>query len=118
VRIEEHGGVPCARVAGEIDTSNAERVLEDVLRGVSTTGPGLVLDLTDTRYIDSSGVHALFDATKHLAAMQQELRIVVPSDSLIVEVLRVTGLVDLVAVDDRIEDAVRALHGRAPDAGQ
>ena len=105
----EVNGIPLARVVGEIDTSNAEKLLKTILGGVSNQAAGLVLDLTHTTYLDSSGIHVLFEASTRLTASGQQLRIALPADSLILDVLKVTGLVDVIPVEETVEDAAQAL---------
>ena len=109
IKISDEGGVPVARVTGEIDTSNAENVLRVLLGAVSNQAAGLIVDLTHTTYLDSSGVHILFAAAERLEARQLALRVVVPSDSMILDVFKVTGLAAAVPVDETVEAAVDAL---------
>jgi anti-anti-sigma factor len=107
--VVEKDGVPVARIAGEVDASNTAGVLRDLLRAVSNQAMGMVLDLTTTTYLDSSGVQLVFDLSERLRARQQGLRIVLADDSLILDVLRVTKLVDLIPIDPTVDSAAAAL---------
>jgi anti-sigma B factor antagonist len=101
--------VPVARIAGEIDASNAPVLLGLLMRDMPSEAPGLVLDLTATSYLDSSGVALLFEAAKDLTARRQELRIAVGPESFIADVLRTTRVEDAAAVHGSVEEAIDAL---------
>ena len=79
-RLELSGDdVVVARLSGEIDMSNANEVGDELSSAVPNTALGLVLDLTALTYLDSSGVHLVFDLAERLRRRQQQLRVVVPS---------------------------------------
>ena len=89
---ERHGGVSVTRVTGEVDASNA-RWLEDRLRAPLTNQlDALVVDLTATTYLDSTGIALLFGLATELRQHQQQLRLVVAEDSPIARMVRLTGL--------------------------
>jgi anti-anti-sigma factor len=114
VRVHAHvdRSVPVCAVRGEIDSSNVESVLDQVLATTSPEHPGLVLDLTSTDYLDSAGVRILFELARRLRSWRQELRIVVPVDGIVRRVLVLTALADVVALHDDVEDAVTMLRTR------
>ena len=61
-------GIPVVTVAGEIDMSNADRFRDALgLAAAAADGGSFVVDLTGVEYLDSAGVHALFE---HLARIQ------------------------------------------------
>jgi anti-anti-sigma factor len=104
--------VPVCELRGELDASNVDRVQTALLDCVTKDVPGLVLDLTDTSYLDSAGVRILFDLARRLRARRQELRLVVPPDGVVRRVLVLTALADVVPVDEQTDEAVRALRAR------
>jgi len=79
--------VELARVAGEVDASNVEDLSARLLEAVPNDARALVLDLSETTYIDSSGVGLIFDAAARLRNRRQELRLVVRPRSFVSEVL-------------------------------
>lgn len=81
-------GIPVVTVVGEIDMSNAGR-LRDVLGRAAPDGGRFVVDLTGVAYLDSAGVHALFE---HAA------RIRLIATPLLVPVLTIYGLSGITAV--------------------
>ena len=96
---ERHGGVSVIRVTGEVDASNA-RWLEDRLRAPLTNQlDALVVDLTTTTYLDSTGIALLFGLATELRQHQQQLRLVVAEDSPIARMVRLTGLSAAVPTD-------------------
>jgi anti-anti-sigma factor len=109
-RVEQ--GVPICAVQGEIDASNVESVLEQLLDRTPEDGPGLVLDLSETGYLDSAGVRILFELARRLRTRRQELRISLPSDGIVRRVLVLTAVADLVPLHDDAETAAAALRAR------
>jgi anti-anti-sigma factor len=102
-----------ARLTGEIDLSNASEVGETLSAAVPNTALGLVIDLTATSYLDSSGVHLLFDLAERLQRRQQRLRVVVPEGRPIRRVLRIVELDDTVPVLASVDEAVEQIRAAA-----
>ena len=105
--------VVVARLTGEIDLSNASEVGESLTAAVPNTALGLVIDLTATAYLDSSGVHLLFDLAERLQRRQQRLRVVVPEGAPVRRVLRIVELDKSVPVMSSVEEAVAAIRAAA-----
>jgi anti-anti-sigma factor len=105
--------VVIARLSGEVDLSNAAEVGDALAAGVPNSALGLVLDLTATTYLDSSGVHLVFDLAERLRTRQQQLRIVVPAGAPIRRVLRIVELGDTVPVVASVDEAVEAIRAWA-----
>ena len=86
-------GIPVVTVAGEIDMSNADRFRDalGLAAAAAADGGSFVVDLTGVEYLDSAGVHALFE---HAA------RIRLIAGPLLEPVLTVSGLADITAVGD------------------
>jgi anti-anti-sigma factor len=105
--------VPVCAVRGEIDASNVDSVLERLIQSVPTESPGLVLDLSQTVYIDSAGVRILFELTRRLRQRRQELHITVALDGIVRRVLVLTALADIVPLHDDVTSATDALRTSA-----
>jgi len=86
-------GIPVVTVAGEIDMSNADRFRDalGLAAAAAADGGSFVVDLTGVEYLDSAGVHALFE---HAA------RIRLIAGPLLEPVLTVSGLSDITSVSD------------------
>ena len=80
VRVRERGDFVLATVAGEVDVSNSGRMLGDLSESVPISAHGLLLDLSELDFLDSSGVHMLYQLAERLANRQQRFAVVLPSD--------------------------------------
>jgi anti-anti-sigma factor len=81
LRIRERGGLVLATVEGEIDISNRDELTESLSNGVANSATGLLLDLSQLQFLDSSGVHMLYDLAERLANRQQGFAVVMPPGS-------------------------------------
>ena len=100
-----------ARLTGEIDLSNAADVGDQLGGSVPNSALGLIVDLTATSYLDSSGVHLLFDLSERLRRRQQQLVVAVPDGVPIRRVLRIVELdasVPVLATVDQAAARIRA----------
>jgi len=110
---ETEGDVELARLAGEVDASNVADLSQRLLEAVSNKARALVLDLTETSYIDSSGISLIFDAAARMRNRRQQLRLVVIPRSFVSEVLAAVSMQDSVPIDPAVGDALRAVDGSA-----
>ena len=106
---ESDGSIELVRVAGEVDASNVADLTRRLLEAVPNTSTALVLDLTETSYIDSSGISLIFDAAARLRNRRQELRLVVQPRSFVGEVLAAVSMQDSVPIDPALADALKAI---------
>lgn len=90
------------RVTGEIDLSNAAEVRDAIGAAVPDTATVIVLDLSDTAYLDSAGIAIIFRLAERLGYNRQELRLVVPPQAPIRAVIRLTKLDQVVPTQDGI----------------
>ena len=114
VMVEKHGDVQVARLAGEVDISNATRLTGDIAAVVPNDAAGLVVDLSDVQYLDSAGIRMLFELHGRLSDRRQRLAAVVPDDSLIRGSLVVTEVSQALAVHPTLDEAIGAVHGEQP----
>jgi anti-anti-sigma factor len=106
---EDRGPVLVASVVGEIDGSNANDLRMALVDRLPSSATALVLDLTDTSYLDSSGLHAVFELGRRLAARRQALRLVVPAESPMRRVLELCAVDAVAPLDGSLEASMRAL---------
>ena len=102
-------GVAVARVAGEVDASNARALGHRLTEALPNVAMGMVLDLTDTTYIDSAGVQLLFDVGARLRQRQQQLRVVYRPESFVSDVMDAVALDAIAGLDESVPAAVAAL---------
>jgi anti-sigma B factor antagonist len=114
--LESKGDVELARVAGEVDASNVDDLSQRLLASVSNQARGVVIDLRETSYIDSSGISLIFDAAARLRNRRQELRLVVTPRSFVGEVLAAVSMEQSVAIDPVLDDALRAIGDSDSDS--
>jgi anti-sigma B factor antagonist len=95
-------GTAIIHVRGEIDLSNADQVRDAIGAAVPDDAVVVVVDLSDTAYLDSAGVAMIFRLAERLNVGRQELRLVVPPDAPIRAVVRLTSLDQVVPVRDTI----------------
>jgi anti-anti-sigma factor len=105
---ETTGEVELARLVGEVDASNVDQLTRQLLDAVSNNVRGLVIDLTETTYIDSSGISLIFDAAARTKNRRQQLRLVVLPQSFVGEVLAAVSMSDSVPIDAGVDDALSA----------
>jgi anti-anti-sigma factor len=113
VRVEGGDDVVVASVSGEIDLSNATTVGDQLAAAVPNHALGLVIDLSGTTYLDSSGVSLLFDLATRLRKRQQGLRLVVPEDAALLRVLRIVDVASAVPIVSTVEKAVEEIRAGA-----
>lgn len=109
--IFEHEQFIVACLRGDVDTSNAVEIGMELTRAVSNAASGLIVDLTNVSFMDSSGIRFLFDLAARLERRQQQLRLVLPHDSYLFRTLSLVQLPDLIHV---FEDLAAAVTGQAP----
>ena len=118
VRVRHQGpGVPgvsamresetvAVRLPGEIDTTNADQVAEQLVAAAVQDVAVIVADLTATRFCASAGVRALLLARTKLAAGNAELRLAAPEDGAVRRVLALVGPDQLLPVYPTAEAAL------------
>lgn len=89
---ERSDDVSVAAIHGEIDSSNVHEVSERLRVLLTNHSTALVVDLTETTYLDSAGINMLFELAGELTDRQQRLRLVVPPDTPILRMLTIAGL--------------------------
>ena len=91
--VEVVQGVPVVAAPEEIDITNAEALRAALLTAAAAAdGCGtLVVDMTRTRFCDSSGLHTLIAAHKRAGAEGREVLLVIP-DTAVLRVFALTGM--------------------------
>ncbi|MGZ6927117.1 MAG: STAS domain-containing protein [Acidimicrobiia bacterium] len=113
--VETVGGVTVARLSGEVDLSNVDDVGATLLEAVRPELDCLVVDLSETTYLDSTGVRLLFDLAMRLQTRRQVLRIVVADAAIVRRVLILTKLDEAVPFHESIEQALAAVEAARTD---
>ena len=109
VRVEQHGAVAVARLAGEVDLSNAASVEDQISRGLGEV-TSVAVDLAGLRYLDSAGLALLSRLATRIAGPGGTLRLVVPPGAMVRRALQISGLAEAIPVDETVEAALVALR--------
>jgi anti-anti-sigma factor len=110
VRLSRKDEVVIAALVGEIDMANAEAAFREVAAALDNRAVGLVLDLSATRYLDSSGLQALLTLLQRARVRGQEVRVVAPVDSPPRLLIEAVGAQDSVPLHPALADAHAALR--------
>ncbi len=93
-------GRPALRVRGELDVATVAQLARCVEVELSAAPPGLVVDLTDTAFMDSSGARQLVRTAKRVAETGTALQVVCPRANspvrLVIDLLELDRLVPVV----------------------
>jgi anti-anti-sigma factor len=106
--IESIDRIIVARLEGEIDLSNAADLGATIATRVPNDALRVVIDLTGVDYVDSAGIHVLFNLRNRLRTRGQELSLVVPPGAEIFEALRIAFVPQVVRVYKSVEEAAGA----------
>jgi anti-anti-sigma factor len=109
LHLSVHDGVVRAELSGEVDMSNAERLLRTIAEGTPHGATATILDLGGVDYLDSAGIHLLYRLREDLRVRGQALLVVIPDNSPVNEALRLAGVLDHIAAFESSDAALRAL---------
>ncbi len=102
-------GVCVVGVSGELDISNVAE-LRELAYSLRNDALGLVVDLTQARFIDSTTVGLLFDLQASLARRRQALRVVCGRGSTPERLLEVTSFPRGAVAEREVPAAVAAIR--------
>jgi anti-anti-sigma factor len=114
VSINGHGDeIVVASVSGEIDLASAKNVGGELAEAVPNKALGLVVDLSGTSYLDSSGISLIFELAERLRRRQQQLLLVVPAQAPLRRVLNIVSAGGVVPIVETVEDATAQIRAAA-----
>jgi anti-anti-sigma factor len=99
-----------ASIGGEVDISNADRLLDELMAHVGSA-PWLVIDLTGCSYLDSAGLRAIARVDLRSRDVGAGLRLVVDPAGAIDRVLTMTRMSEVLTVDRSLADALESALG-------
>ena len=106
IAIERLGEWIVARVGGELDMTNCSYVRDELTRSIPPDSAGMIVDLTETAYLDSAAIELLFELARRLGRHRQRLRIAMPDDSPLRRVLELTDVRAVAPVHPTVDAAV------------
>lgn len=98
-----------ARLAGDIDLAVAPTIRADIERAVHRNRGGVVLDLSETTYLDSTGIRLLYDLAAGLQREGRHLALLATDDAIVRRVLVLTKLDEQVTVATSLDAALHAV---------
>jgi anti-sigma B factor antagonist len=110
IRFETLDRVVIARLQGEIDMSNAGELGTAINGRVPGDAVAVVLDLGAVEYLDSAGIHVVYELRERLAQRGQEIRLVVAPDSPIAAALEYAGAARALGAAGTVRDAISDLE--------
>lgn len=103
--VEVIEGVPVVTASEEVDLANAG-LLQDALGEAAGSGHVLiVVDMSRTRFCDSSGLNALVAADRRARAEGGEVRVVVTGES-VIRIVEITGVDRVIPIYASLEEAL------------
>jgi len=107
----------CAYVDEDIDAANATIIRRGLDEALGPHASSLVVDLSETRYIDSAGIDMLFRLGDRLEHRRAKLILVIPDISPLKRVALIVGLPDVIAVHPTLPAALQqAARAQTPTA--
>ena len=108
VQIEQRpdDDVVVARLTGELDISGADSAGQRIAEAVPSSARGVVVDMTELDFIDSSGVSMLFALARRVGSRRQELRVVAPAGKPVARVLDIVEFDKAAPVHSDLASAV------------
>jgi anti-sigma B factor antagonist len=97
-------------VSGEVDLFTAPEFKQRVMGPIAAGVERVVVDLTETTFIDSSSLGVLIGAHRRLKTRGGRLIVACQNDA-IVKTFRITGLDGVFMLVDSVEDALAARSG-------
>lgn len=107
---DDDAAMVVAHLRGEVDASNAAELRVALVDRLSNEATGLILDLSETSYLDSTGISLLFELARGLSARRQALRLVVPAAAPIRRVLELCDVASVAPLDESAADAQAAVR--------
>jgi anti-anti-sigma factor len=106
VELIRNGRVIVARMPVEVEISQTPLLRGQLMQAVENRDLGLVVDMTATGYLDSSGVNMLFELGEGLAARQLRMAVVIPQGGLVERVVSIVDLGSAMSIHRDLERAV------------
>lgn len=105
--IEQIDGVPVAHIKEDIDAGNAAAIQQHLAGALGPDALSLVVDLSDTGYVDSAGIDMLLRLSDRLDHRRARLVLVVPETSQLKRLVVIVGLPEAIAISPSLTAALQ-----------
>jgi anti-anti-sigma factor len=110
--VESRGDLVVAAIHGEIDLTNSPRIGSQLFAAIPNTARGVILNLSQTTYIDSRGVQLILDAIERLHTRKQAMHLVVPAASPLWRLFGILSIAQVAVIFQTVDAAVDAFGER------
>ena len=104
-------GIEVIDVAGTIDIDTAPRLRELLIDLVSANSYQVIVNLERVEFLDSTGLGVLVGGLKRVRAHDGSLDLVCTQER-ILKIFRITGLTNVFAIHDTVDQAIAPTKGR------
>jgi len=118
VDTERVDGVAIARVTDDVDAANAGSVKAELEDALAPDAHCLIVDLHETRYLDSAGLDMLLRLAGRLSHRRATLMLVIPAQSQLARLAEIVGLPQTVVVQPTLSSAQEACATLSRDAAR
>ena len=105
---ETEVGPHVEKLSGRIDASKAPELRRMFERMIDDGTTNLIIDLSETGFMDSAGLAVLVSAYKRARKLDGSVRLVKPQSEGVSRILSLTKFDRVFDIDDSVEDAVKA----------
>jgi anti-anti-sigma factor len=116
VDVERVDGVPVARIGGDVDAANVAFTQQQLADALGPDVSSLVIDLSDTRYLDSAAIDMLLRLGDRIAHRRAKLLLVIPDGSQLQRLAAIVGLPGAIPVHPTLPSALGEA-AKPPTAG-
>jgi anti-anti-sigma factor len=119
IRHERRDSAVIVKVGGDVDIANAAGLSARIGGLIGNEELGIVLDLSETRYLDSAGIRMVFHLSEKLSSRGQRLYLVVGRDQPAREALTLFEVQRVAPIVESLEEGMALLNGSKPsDTGE
>jgi anti-anti-sigma factor len=97
--------------SGDVDAANALAVHDELVHCMGPETDRLVVDLGDTRFIDSAGLDMFMRLSERLSERRVRLVLVIPPDSALRRLAEIVGLEQAISLCSSLDEALVVARG-------
>jgi anti-sigma B factor antagonist len=105
--IEKVDGVPIAHINDDIDAANVAATQQQLATALGPDALSLIINLSNTRYVDSAGIDMLLRLSNRLDHRRAKLVLVIPDASQLKRLATIVGLPNAIAIHPSLPAALQ-----------
>ena len=109
IRIRESGEIRLVDLSGRMDTGTSHEAETEINKLLEAGHGKIIINLSGTDYVSSSGLRVLLVSAKKIAAMKGKLKICQPNE-VVKEILEISGFSTILDVRATEEEALSELQ--------